>query len=317
MHTYSDEQLRRYLDHIGYRGDARQQASAEPLGCLTRLQHRHMARVPFESLSLHYSRHRLLSLDPEDLFCKIVDKGRGGYCMEVNTFFAAILRTLGFTLYSAGGRVRGPNGYKGWDHMVNIVTIDGQRYLVDVGYGSNGPPHPIPLRHDHEFIGVAPTQGRLQYRRLEEHTDPSQRVWVFSTREDENAAWKDQYNFVEIEFLPCDFEVMNLRTMTTPRSFFVQNVMCVWTLLGPAGPEGGKLEDGGDPETAGPVGLLILHRDYVKQRVGAESRIIEQLESEEQRIAALEKYFGIVLSPEEQRAIRGLASELRPKAGHA
>lgn len=115
MHKYSDEQLRRYLDHIGFRGDARQQASADPLGCLTRLQYRHMARVPFESLSLHYSKHRLLSLDPEDLFHKIVERGRGGYCMEVNTFFAAVMRTLGFTLYSAGGRVKTPvNGYGGW-----------------------------------------------------------------------------------------------------------------------------------------------------------------------------------------------------------
>ncbi|KAL2158820.1 hypothetical protein VTH06DRAFT_4012 [Thermothelomyces fergusii] len=327
MHTYSDEQLRQYLDHIGFRGDARQQSSADPLGCLTRLQHRHMARVPFESLSLHYSRHRLLCLDPEDLFRKIVDRGRGGYCMEVNTLFAAVLRTLGFTLFSAGGRVRGPNGYKGWDHMVNIVTIDGQRYLVDVGYGSNGPPHPIPLRHDHEFVGVAPARGRLQHRRLEEHADPAQRVWVFSTREDDSAAavWREQYHFVETEFLPEDFEVMNLRTMTAPQSFFVQNVMCMWTLLGSAGPDGVQPPEGeaggagGDPEAAaaGPVGLLILHRDYVKRRVGAESRIIEQLESEEQRTAALEKYFGIVLSPEEKTAIRGLASELRPRAGHA
>lgn len=114
MHTYTEEQLARYLERIGYRHDARTQASTDPLGCLTALQRHHMARVPFESLSLHYSRYRLLSLDPEDLFKKIVDNRRGGYCMEVNAFFATVLRTLGFTLFCAGGRVRGPNGYKGW-----------------------------------------------------------------------------------------------------------------------------------------------------------------------------------------------------------
>jgi arylamine N-acetyltransferase len=114
MCTYTQEQLSRYLEYIGYRQDARQQVSSDPLGCLTAIQRHHMARVPFESLSLHYSRYRLLSLDPEDLFNKIVGTGRGGYCMEVNTFFATILRTLGFTLFSVGGRVKGPNGYKGW-----------------------------------------------------------------------------------------------------------------------------------------------------------------------------------------------------------
>lgn len=117
MHRYTDEQLDRYLQHIGFvadAGSARQRASDDPLAFLTALQRHHMARVPFESLSLHYSRCRLLSLDPEDLFRKIVEQGRGGYCMEVNTFFASVLRGFGLTLFSAGGRVRGPDGYTGW-----------------------------------------------------------------------------------------------------------------------------------------------------------------------------------------------------------
>jgi arylamine N-acetyltransferase len=187
--------------------------------------------------------------------------------------------------------------------MVNIVTINGQRYLVDVGFGSNEPPLPVPLEHGHEFVGIAPTRGRLEYRNLEEHTDTTQRVWVYSVQENEDASWKDMYHFVETEFLACDFEVMNLRTMTTPQSFFVQSVMCMRTVL--------------DEREAKPVGLLILYRDYVKRRMGAVSEIVEQLETEEQRVKALEKYFGIVLSPEEQRGIRGLASELRPKGGDA
>jgi arylamine N-acetyltransferase len=187
--------------------------------------------------------------------------------------------------------------------MVNIVTINGRRYLVDVGFGSNGAPHPLPMENGHEFVGVAPTRGRLQYRNLGFHTNPSQRVWVYSVQENETALWRDMYHFVETEFMAGDFEVMNLRTMTTPQSFFVQSVMCMCTIL--------------SKEKEEPVGLLILHRDYVKRRMGAESEIIEQLESEQQRVKALEKYFGIVLSPEEQRGIRGLASELRAKGGHA
>jgi len=56
-----------------------------------------------------------LSLHPEALFHKVVNTSRGGYYMEVNTLFATVLRTLGFTLISVGGRVRGPKGgYKGW-----------------------------------------------------------------------------------------------------------------------------------------------------------------------------------------------------------
>lgn len=187
--------------------------------------------------------------------------------------------------------------------MVNLVTIQGKRYLVDVGFGSNCPPHPVPLEHGHEFVGIAPSRGRLQYRKLEELSDPRQRVWVYSVQENEEAPWKDVLAFVELEFMPADFDVINLKTMTAPQSFFVQSVTCMRTIL--------------DDDKTKPVGQLILHRDYVKRRMGAESAIIETLETEAQRVSALEKYFDIVLSPEEQRAIRGLPSELRSRSQHA
>ncbi|KAL1840424.1 hypothetical protein VTJ49DRAFT_498 [Mycothermus thermophilus] len=307
MAAYTDDQLSAYLRHISFPGDlptVRECVSSDPLGTLTALQRRHMARVPFESLSLHYSRYREVSLHPQELFEKVVGRGRGGYCMEVNTFFATILRGLGYTLYSAGGRVNIPViGYTGWDHMVNLVTISGTKYLVDVGFGSNGATQPVPLRDGYEFTCVAPTRGRLRYQALDDHTDKSQRLWVYATRESPEGEWTDRYAFTEIEFLPGDFEVMNLRTSTSPRSFFVQSVMCMWTVLDESG------------ET--PVGLMILHRDYVKRRVGEKTEVVEELKTEEDRVAALEKYFGIKLSVAEQNGIRGLASELRFNGGHA
>lgn len=180
--------------------------------------------------------------------------------------------------------------------MVNLVTINDQRYLVDVGFGADSPPQPIPLEHDHTFSLVGPARGRLQYRNLEEHTDPNQRVWVFSSQENESAEWKDRCSFVEIEFFPQDFEVMNLRMSTTPQSFFVQSVVCLTTVL---------------DEKKGIKGLLTLFKDTVKRRVGSETEVLEELKTEEQRVKALERYFRIVLRPEEQRGIRGLASELR------
>lgn len=185
--------------------------------------------------------------------------------------------------------------------MVNIVTIAGQRYLVDVGFGSRGALHPVPMIDGHEFVGLAAARGRLDHRRLEEHADPNQRVWMYSVREGEDRLWRTQYHFVETEFLAADFEVMNLRTMTAPQSFFVQSVMCMWTLL--------------DEKKESPVGLLILHRDYVKRQLGAVSEVVKRFQSEEERVEALEKYFGIVLNSEERGGIKGLASELARSPG--
>ncbi|KAL2255933.1 hypothetical protein VTK26DRAFT_2457 [Humicola hyalothermophila] len=297
MHRYTEEQLGQYFDHIGYGHNARQLVSEDPLGFLTRLQRHHMARVPFENLGLHYSTHRTLSLDPEDLFEKIVLNGRGGYCMELNEFFAVVLRSIGFTLISIGARVNGSRGWGGWNHQANLVTVDNKRYLVDVGFGSGTAPVPVPLEHDHEFDHIAPMRGRLQYRALEEHTDPNQRVWVYSLQETPDAPWKDQYAFTEIEFFAADYAIMNLNSSTSPASHFTQGVMCVRTIL--------------DETKEQVIGRMILNKNYVKRRIRGEVEDLETLENEKQRIKALEKYFGVLLSPREQRGIRGLVSELK------
>ncbi len=186
--------------------------------------------------------------------------------------------------------------------MVNIVSIEGKRYLVDVGYGSNVPPCPIPLEHGVEFDSISPARGKLEYKNISDFTDPHQRVWVFSTQENSQAPWTEQNCFADYEFLPQDFVVMNLSTMTSPTSFFVKTVVATRTIL--------------DEEKQRAVGVMILHKNYVKQRLGGKSEILETLETEEQRVKAFDKYFRIVVSAEEQKAIRGLASELKTQRVH-
>lgn len=191
----------------------------------------------------------------------------------------------------------GRNSLDHRDHMVNIVTIDQKSYLVDVAYGSNSPCRPVLLEPDIEFDGVYPARGKLEYKCLPQHTDPKQRVWVFSSRPDREGTWKEEYAFVETEFFPGDFEVMNLMTMTAPRSFFVQTVVATRILLNP---------QDGEPE-----GILILYKDYVKRRLRDHTEVIAILTTEDQRVSALKYHFFIELKPEEQRAIRGLPSELK------
>jgi len=220
--------------------------------------------------------------------------------MEVNAFLAAVLRSMGFTLITAGARVMGPAGAMGWCHMANLVTIDGHRYLVDVGFGSNSPIAPIPLKHGHEAAGAPPTRCKLEYRNLPQHSDPSQRVWVYSTRDRDGGEWVDGYSFVEVEFFPDDFAVMNLSTMTSPTSLFVQSVVAVRTVLNSEGIL---------------VGRLNLFRDYLRQITEEKSEIIQTFKTEDDRVQALESYFSIKLSPKERRAIRGLASELKDSRG--
>ncbi|KAK1828037.1 hypothetical protein QBC39DRAFT_313815 [Podospora conica] len=306
MSVYTDDQLSRYFKRIEFKpttaNDVRKQVQKSPLATLARLQRAHMCHVPFESITLHYSTHRTLSIDPEDLFEKIVVNNRGGYCMEVNTFLATVLRSLGYTLISAGGRVSAGFPYKGWSHMVNLVLISGTRHLVDVGFGSHGATRPVPLQHGLEFPIADTFRGRLEYRALDMHTDRDQRLWVFSSRESDGDAWRENYAFAELEFFPADFAVMNMSTSAAPQSYFVQNVLAEKTM------------DMGGEEDEVPVGVIVLFRDYVKIREGGEWKVVAKLETEAQRIGALCKFFGITMSLREEKAIRRLASELKGKA---
>ncbi|KAK9436529.1 N-acetyltransferase family protein [Metarhizium brunneum] len=294
--AYTPDQVDRYLQHIDF------PASKHPpdaLQRLTQLVARQVARVPFESFALHYSQHKRLSLDPEALFEKIVVHGKGGYCMELNAFFGGMMRGLGYRVLNAGGRVKTPAGYTGWSHMVNIVTIGDTRYNVDVGFGSHEPMRPIPLRHNYTFTQIAPREGRLEHRSVSQHTDASQRVWVYSTREDASAPWEERNMFVETEFFRADYEAMNLSTMSAATSFFVQNVIGMRAVLDAAGDV---------------AGVYTLFGARVKRHLRhAEAEVVAELADEDARVRAIDEYFGVKLTALEARGIRGLATELRAK----
>lgn len=181
--------------------------------------------------------------------------------------------------------------------MVNLVTINDQVYLVDVGFGENGPCRPLPLVSGYETVGNAPQGLRLEYTALPQHTDTTQRLWVYSHRLYEEVPWVRAYAFATLEFFPGDYAVINLATMTLRTSFFVQTLFCVRMLL--------------DEEAGQPAGTLILYHDQVKKKVNGETIVLEQLQSEKQRVDALKAWFGIELTVAEQRGIEELPSELR------
>ncbi len=119
---YTQEQLNAYFSRISfpvakYPTIAPDRArSQEGLAYLAALQKYQLASVPFENLALHYSPEKVVSIDKDDLFEKIVgrDRGRGGYCMENNSFFGWVLQSLGFEVVATGARVTVGDGMTGW-----------------------------------------------------------------------------------------------------------------------------------------------------------------------------------------------------------
>lgn len=95
------------------------------------------SHIPFENLQVSYE-HKLPSLAIKDLYDKIVVRKRGGYCFEMNGFFWALLRDLGFDVYSVSVYVlENVDSMGDLGHRSNIVSIAGKKYFVEVGFGRN------------------------------------------------------------------------------------------------------------------------------------------------------------------------------------
>ncbi len=106
--VYTQKQLQQHFARINFKEPVIAKEDTDgPAGLayLTALQRQQVGNVPFENLRLHYSFSRHVDTQPQLLYDKIVGRRRGGWCMENNSFFGTVLRTLGFRLYSAGARV--------------------------------------------------------------------------------------------------------------------------------------------------------------------------------------------------------------------
>ena len=123
-----------YLARIGIA-----QAEKPTTAFLDKLIDAHQHAIPFEDLDV-YELHRNPSLAIADLYDKIIVRKRGGYCFELNALFNALLVALGYETQPAMGRVlTRPNPYPLITHRATIVTIEGNRYLADVGFGGPMP----------------------------------------------------------------------------------------------------------------------------------------------------------------------------------
>ncbi len=121
----------RYLERIGAAAPVR--ADLASLGVLVRA---HLAHVPFENLDVQLGRAPLETVDA--IFDKVVGRGRGGWCYEVNTLFGVLLSDLGYAVTRLSGDVRrgGEVADRPGNHLCLRVDLD-RPYLVDVGFGGS------------------------------------------------------------------------------------------------------------------------------------------------------------------------------------
>lgn len=202
--------LDNYFNRIDYNG-----SPAADLATLRSLHELHPAAIPFENLDVLLSRSIKLALP--DITAKLLEGGRGGYCFEQNGLLLTVMRQIGFTVEPLLARVMWrqppgtPVGPK--SHMVLRVSIDGEAWLVDVGFGGLVLTAPLrmiadlaqPTQHETFRLVEIEVGFRLEVE-LEEHWHP---IYELSTERTQ----------------PIDFEVANWYTSTHPDSRFRNNLM--------------------------------------------------------------------------------------------
>ncbi|MFZ2099000.1 MAG: arylamine N-acetyltransferase [Oricola sp.] len=198
----------RYLRRIGI---DRPRPTAEGLAALQSAQ---MRAITFENID------PLLGAVPDvslaGIFAKLVDTGRGGYCFELNTLFGAALSAFGFETTRIMARVRngapqgGPRSHLAW-----IVTIDGEEWLADTGFGGSGTS--VPLRLSSRDAQAAPT-GRYRFAQ-----DDASGELVLERETPEG--WFSLFGFDRVPVRDADIETANFVTARWEKAPFPANLM--------------------------------------------------------------------------------------------
>lgn len=166
--------LQKYLQRIGC------EVQPPSLEHLAELQEKHLLHVPFETLSLHLDQP--IDLNIKALLEKILDRKRGGFCYELNSAFAWLLKTLQYDVrlimtqpFKGDGTLAPP-----FAHLALKVVLDSQDYLVDVGF-NDGSVHPFPILEGHVQNGCTLKKEGEVWTYIE--LDSEKKLYVFTEQE--------------------------------------------------------------------------------------------------------------------------------------
>jgi N-hydroxyarylamine O-acetyltransferase len=257
-----------YLQRLGF--DA---PPAPTLETLRQLQLRHTGVFPFENLTTLSGKPVLIDLPSIER--KVLHEGRGGYCYELNNLYLALLQALGFDARGISGRVVMGQPEGAWTartHRLSLVTLDGVRYITDVGFGGMVPTAPLLL----DSRAEQPTPHEPY--RIEQHVDG------YTLRAKVDDEWRAMYIFDLQRQEDIDYTVGNWYVSTHPESPFARQLMVART------GEGWR--------------RTLNNGSFAIHRMGHDSERRQVVDVQE-LLALLESEFGIRV-PEHQTLIRTL-----------
>lgn len=205
--TTENFKLTDYLSRIGYQGEV-----SCDVATLTQLMQQQLRSIPFENTEVQAG--RIPSLVPEDIVNKVLLRGRGGYCYEINGVFAMALTAIGFEWYFAGARPMFYTMRRPKTHLVVIVRVQGKNYLCDTGFGGYALRAPL-------LIEEGETVQDGDHFRMELLGGE----YVVSSLVQEE--WQRQYGFALQSQEWIEFSLANYFNATHPDTIFTQKKLAI------------------------------------------------------------------------------------------
>lgn len=232
---------------------------------LDALIYSHQCSIVFENLDI-CEFHRPISLGIADIYHKVVEGGRGGYCFELNALFTQLLKDLGYTAHPCMCRiVRGRDFTPPVLHRGIIVLLEGRMYFCDVGYGGPMPPGSVLVQDGHSETLHGET---FHIREKDSHW------WVLS-RTTSAGVREDVMEFYTMPQENVDFLALNEYCSKSEASVFTQK-----HFVNVRTPSGSK-------SILGDIFTCVEHEDTVRRTIAGPDEFYQILEC----------HFGIFIRP--------------------
>ncbi|WP_305983711.1 arylamine N-acetyltransferase [Roseibium sp. MMSF_3544] len=195
--------LATYLRRIGL------EACSPDLDGLRSLQAAQISAIPFENVLPFLG--RVPRLDDDALWQKLVLDRCGGYCFELNSLLGKALDAAGFSSRQVLARVRQGAAEGGArTHLAFVVSLDGNEWLVDAGFGGQAPAEPVRIAPDDE------QKIRDQIYRIRFESLTGEHVLERQTED----GWFSLYGFDRVDVRPADLEASNFLCALSPDQSF-------------------------------------------------------------------------------------------------
>lgn len=206
----SNFDLQQYLNRINFSGEIKLD-----LAGIKKLMQSQLFSVPFENLDVQAG--KTISLIGDDIVNQIVTKNRGGYCYQINGIFSLLLQEIGLPHYYIAVRPLVNPGENPKTHLAIIATIEGEEYLIDLGFGGNSIREPLKLSQAGSEI-----QQDFETFTLVKTEEDDYLLQIKIGNE-----WSNLYSFDLNPQRWIDFKPANHYNYSHPDSFFTQNLIVV------------------------------------------------------------------------------------------